>query len=129
MRAFICLMALITSATSATAQNEDNITCQFYVYADVPFVTVTMYPAAEGHIKRLGEITHYGQTKTTAIEELEARDGELYNLVVEADSNGQELGLVISQKDVQGGKQSKLINPASPVMKEMSGVCAFSQVF
>ncbi len=129
MRTFISLMASIVLTTAAAAQPEGKITCNFYVYADVPFVTITMHQEPNGHIKRIGEITHYGQTKSTAVEELEARDGELFNLTVEADTNGNELGVVISQKDAQDGKQSKLINPAAPVMKEMSGVCVFSQGF
>jgi hypothetical protein len=118
---------LLVLLLGSTALAENKIICTHYIYQNVPFATITLHQDASGSIDRYGEITHFGQTKTTAIEEHAAQVGELYNLTVEADSNGGELGLIISQRNDVNGKQAKLINPASPMMKEMPGSCVFGQ--
>ena len=120
------LTALLTLGSAGFAQAENKIVCTHYVYADVPFATVTLHLLPNGHIDRLGEITHYGQTKTTSVEEHQARDGELYNMTVDADSGGNGLQLIVSQKDSNGGKEATLINQASPIMKEMPGICTMN---
>lgn len=80
----------------------------------------------DGHIERLAEITHYGNTRQTAVEENPTKEGELYNLTIEADHPNSELFLEIYQSntsEVNATYGAKLINPESPAMREMPGNC------
>ena len=100
------------------------IECTHFVYDGVPFVTVTLTAKPDGHIERLAQLTHYGQTRQTAAEEQSTNNGELFNLVIEADSPGNELRLVIARETNSAGDYlARLINERDPVMKEMKGTC------
>lgn len=112
---------------SVGAFGATTLTCNHYATDGVVFVTFTMNVKPDSHIERLAYLTHYGQTRQTAIEELTPSADQLYNLVVEADHHGQELGLVIYKASLdRESRRAVLINPQMPVMKEMPGTCEYS---
>ena len=112
---------------SADAFGATKLSCTHYATEGAVFVTIAMTVKSDGHLERLAYLTHYGQTRQTAIEELTPSADQLYNLVVEADHHGQELGLVIYKTSVDSGShRAVLINPQMPVMKEMPGTCEYS---
>jgi hypothetical protein len=112
---------------SVGAFGATTLTCNHYATEGVVFITFTMAVKPNSHIERLGELTHYGQTRQTAIEELNPSADQLYNLIVEADHPGQELGLVIYKAALDlESRRAVLINPQMPVMKEMPGTCEYS---
>jgi hypothetical protein len=119
----LVLLASLSSSLGAGATLE----CTHYVYSGVPFVTIKMTMDEDGHIQRLADLTHYGNTQQIAVVENPTRDDELYHLTVDADRPGQELYLEIyKQGDAafSASYNAKLINPQSPAMKEMLGNCA-----
>ena len=108
---------------------QETITCTHYVYQTVPFITITMNVKPDGHIDRLSDLNHYGNTRQTAVEENPPNEGELYNLTIEADHPNSELFLEIYRQNTQqlnATFDAKLINPQSPAMREMLGQCEYT---
>lgn len=125
MKAYLFAGSLVFFASSAFAAT--TLSCDHYAYEGVLFATIKMTVKSDGHIERLADLTHYGQTRQTAVEEQTPAADELYNLVVEADSHGNELGLVIYKAQAVGSKfRAVLINPHVPYGKEMQGECSLS---
>ncbi len=125
MRSFI--IALIPTFFYSTLQAAPTLECTHYIYSGMPFVTIKMTVDHDGHIQRLADLSHYGNTQQIAVVENPTRDDELYHLTVDADRPGQELYLEIyKQADAafSASYNAKLINPQSPAMKEMLGNCA-----
>ena len=123
MKFISAIISIFMFANGALAS--DKIVCDYYVIQDVPFATVELTVMADGRIDPTAKITHYGITKSSGVIQHETGADELYNLQVEADSPGNELGLVIFREQTStGANRSVLINPNSPMGKEMRGQCA-----
>ena len=123
----LLFVSLISTLIPTVTLAAEKLSCTHYVYPGMPFITVTMTLTADGHVERLGDVTHYGSTRQTAIEENPASGDQLYNLTIEADSPEGELFLEIykpSDTLLNETFKAKLINPQSPAMKEMAGECS-----
>lgn len=122
----ISKFSILILMLSEHALAQTKLNCTHYVYQQMPFITISMNVKPDGRIERLAEITHYGNTRQTAVEENPTKDGELYNLTIEADHPNSELFLEIYQpntSEINATYAAKLINPESPAMKEMLGNC------
>jgi hypothetical protein len=124
MRQFI--LGICSSVISTAALADGNLLCNFYVYAGVPFVSVSMTLEPTGRIAPAAQITHYGSTWNTTVKENPTHPNQLFNLVMDADKPGSELFIEIFKDTAPNSPSShsaKFINPNSPVMKEMNGHC------
>lgn len=101
-----------------------NITCEAFAYQGVVFATVRFNLKDDGHVERLGEVEHYGQRHQIALEELQTASGEYLHLLVDADSPGNELRLIVYSADAGQNKyRGLLINDHTPAMREMKAAC------
>lgn len=126
---FIALLLLSCSISSA-AFAAQKLTCTHYVYSGVPFATVTLKLDPDGHVERFADITYYGVTQKTAVQENAKRDDQLYNLTLDADRPGEEIFLEIykpADSLALNSFKAKLINPQSPAGKEMAGSCDLTE--
>lgn len=123
IRNFLVCLALMASTRAFAGTT---LVCTHFIYQDLPFITISMTVNESGGIERLAQITHYGSSRQTAIEENPTDQSQLYNLTIEADNPGNELFLEIYRSEdvaAPSSYKAKLINPGAPSVKEMAGTC------
>jgi|GEM_PF-1357316 len=125
--AAVVFLGAFTYLPLANAENQQDsdvsLSCDF-AYMGAPFATVAISVTENGAVRREGTVTMYGRSQTTAIEQQEALAGEKFHVLVDADRPGQELTMIVFDDDaVATPLRAKLINPQSPMVKEMDGTC------
>jgi len=96
------------------------VTCAFH-FSGVPFASVEL--SVDGNVPaRSAVVEHYGSRSTVAVEPQPLEDGDWIHVILDADRPGNELFMHVNAGEGTT-RQGRLINPAMPIGREMTGEC------
>ena len=122
------LIFLLTTLTFGTASQaaETTLVCTFNIFG-APFATSNVVFTGVDDISPNATLDHYGALQQATVTVKTPEQGQWLYLGFDEGQGDRELFQTVAARPVIGGEPTAavLINPASPIMRELPGTCVW----